>query len=74
MMDTVIQHDAPGRDMPVSGLAGLLLRKLRAKCANLPTAFDLVLPNGSANRLGNGCTSFETGRSFLVDCDITGCT
>ena len=58
-MDTVIQHDAPGRDMPVSGLAGLLLRKLRAKCANLPTAFDLVLPNGSANRLGNGTRTFS---------------
>jgi cyclopropane-fatty-acyl-phospholipid synthase len=36
------------------GLAGMLHRRLAARCAGLPTAFDLVLPDGSVHRLGNG--------------------
>ena len=42
-----------------SGLPGLLIRRLGAKCASLPVAFDLVLPNGAAARLGNGPCKFR---------------
>jgi cyclopropane-fatty-acyl-phospholipid synthase len=48
-----------GAQVPITGLAGLLHRKLAEKCANLPIAFDLVMPNGAVRRLGNGTRMFS---------------
>jgi cyclopropane-fatty-acyl-phospholipid synthase len=35
------------------------LRRLAPKCAELSTAFDLILPDGTRTRLGNGESSFS---------------
>ncbi len=44
---------------PIGGLARVLYDRLAKKCADLRTAFDLVLPNGVARRLGNGTPMFS---------------
>jgi cyclopropane-fatty-acyl-phospholipid synthase len=49
----------PVEQAPHPGLAGVLYQRLAAKCAGLPTAFDLVLPDGTARRLGNGARAFS---------------
>jgi len=47
------------KQTPRSSLAQVLYQRLAAKCASLPTAFDLVLPDGTASRLGNGTPTFS---------------
>jgi cyclopropane-fatty-acyl-phospholipid synthase len=44
---------------PVSGLAAALYRRLVRKCNGLPTAFDLILPDGTRGQLGNGARTFS---------------
>ncbi|WP_207540997.1 class I SAM-dependent methyltransferase [Sabulicella rubraurantiaca] len=59
--DAIAPHGfLPASDqVPVSGLARLLHQRLAAKCTNLPTAFDLILPDGTARRFGNGSCAFK---------------
>lgn len=53
------RNDAAVDHAPMSGVGGVLYRRLAAKCAGLTTGFDLVLPDGVSRRLGNGARTFR---------------
>ncbi|HEY4044778.1 MAG TPA: class I SAM-dependent methyltransferase [Rhodopila sp.] len=56
----ILEHKAATAESPpASGLAGALYQRLAARCSVLPTAFDLVLPDGTKGRLGNGPRMFS---------------
>jgi len=65
----MIEHEAGKAGWsPTSGLAAALYRRLAPRCASLPTAFDLILPDGTRGHLGNGPSTFSlvlrTGRAL----------